>query len=112
MEAGLYRIAELSRRSGVSPELLRAWERRYTPFGSVADAARSSEPAFVVVSAVAGSSFRRHGEELARLAADHPVCVGGAGAADAGIDDIVTLVDSPVEEAERLTQLFRRKGRP
>jgi len=27
--AGLLRIGELSRRSGVSPELLRAWERRY-----------------------------------------------------------------------------------
>ena len=29
MEAGLLRIGELSRRTGVSPELLRAWERRY-----------------------------------------------------------------------------------
>jgi DNA-binding transcriptional MerR regulator len=28
-EAGALRIGELSRRSGVSPELLRAWERRY-----------------------------------------------------------------------------------
>jgi DNA-binding transcriptional MerR regulator len=28
-EVGLLRIGELSRRSGVSPELLRAWERRY-----------------------------------------------------------------------------------
>src|SRR4051812_42041491 len=28
-ELGLVRIGELSRRSGVSPELLRAWERRY-----------------------------------------------------------------------------------
>src|SRR5436190_5265624 len=28
-EPGLFRIGELSRRSGVSPELLRAWERRY-----------------------------------------------------------------------------------
>lgn len=28
-EAGVLRIGELSRRSGVSPELLRAWERRY-----------------------------------------------------------------------------------
>ena len=28
-EAGLLRIGELSRRAGVSPELLRAWERRY-----------------------------------------------------------------------------------
>ena len=28
-EHGLLRIGELSRRSGVSPELLRAWERRY-----------------------------------------------------------------------------------
>ena len=30
MEAGLLRIGELSRRTGVSPELLRAWERRYS----------------------------------------------------------------------------------
>jgi DNA-binding transcriptional MerR regulator len=29
VEAGHLRIGELSRRSGVSPELLRAWERRY-----------------------------------------------------------------------------------
>jgi DNA-binding transcriptional MerR regulator len=29
MEAGLLRIGEVSRRTGVSPELLRAWERRY-----------------------------------------------------------------------------------
>jgi len=29
VEAGFLRIGELSRRSGVSPELLRAWERRY-----------------------------------------------------------------------------------
>jgi MerR family transcriptional regulator, light-induced transcriptional regulator len=29
VERGLLRIGELSRRSGVSPELLRAWERRY-----------------------------------------------------------------------------------
>ena len=28
-DSGLLRIGELSRRSGVSPELLRAWERRY-----------------------------------------------------------------------------------
>ena len=28
-ESGVFRIGELSRRSGVSPELLRAWERRY-----------------------------------------------------------------------------------
>ena len=28
-ETALLRIGELSRRSGVSPELLRAWERRY-----------------------------------------------------------------------------------
>jgi len=29
VEAGLLRIGELSRRTGVTPELLRAWERRY-----------------------------------------------------------------------------------
>src|SRR3712207_8366526 len=28
-EAGFLRIGELSRRTGVAPELLRAWERRY-----------------------------------------------------------------------------------
>jgi DNA-binding transcriptional MerR regulator len=28
-EQGFLRIGELSRRVGVSPELLRAWERRY-----------------------------------------------------------------------------------
>src|SRR4030095_15800645 len=29
LETGLLRIGELSKRTGVSPELLRAWERRY-----------------------------------------------------------------------------------
>jgi transposase-like protein len=28
-ETGYLRIGELARRTGVSPELLRAWERRY-----------------------------------------------------------------------------------
>jgi DNA-binding transcriptional MerR regulator len=77
-----------------------------TPLESVADAARSADPAFVVVSSVDARSFRRHEASLAGLARDYRVCLGGAGAAKARLDaDVVTLGGGAVDEAERLTQL-------
>jgi DNA-binding transcriptional MerR regulator len=176
-EVGVFRIGELSRRSGVSPELLRAWERRYdllrptrspgglrlysardlervqamqrhlarglaaaeaaalatqpepdaaegaphdrargwrivylgadTPLASVADAARACDPEFVVVSAVGRRVFGRHRSELQQLAAEHRLCLGGAGAAAADVENVEVLAAGPVEEAERLTQLAR-----
>jgi MerR family transcriptional regulator, light-induced transcriptional regulator len=78
-----------------------------TPIASVADAARSCNAAFVVVSAVNARSFRRHAGELRELARDVPLYLAGAGSSGANIDDILTLTGSPVEEAEQLAQLTR-----
>jgi methanogenic corrinoid protein MtbC1 len=89
----------------------RGWRIVYlgadTPLGSVGDAARACDPEFVVVSAVDPRAFRRHRAELAALASQHRICIGGAGAARASLDDTVALSGGPVEEAERLTQLSR-----
>jgi MerR family transcriptional regulator, light-induced transcriptional regulator len=77
-----------------------------TPLESVTDAARSSDPAFVVISSVDSRSFRRHSADLAELARNCRLCLGGAGAAEARLDaDLVTLAGGAVDEAERLTQL-------
>jgi MerR family transcriptional regulator, light-induced transcriptional regulator len=59
-----------------------------------------------VVSSVDGRRFRRHTDELADLAVDYRLCLGGAGAAKARVgDDVLALTRGPVEEAERLTEL-------
>ena len=80
-----------------------------TPVDSVVDAARSAEPAFVVISSVGGRPFRRHGVELARLAGHYRLCLGGAGATNARLDaNVVALTGGPVGEAERLTELARQ----
>jgi len=88
----------------------RGWRIVYlgadTPLESVAEAARVCAPEFIVVSAVERRTFRRHRAELERLASEHRLCLGGAGAVGANLgDDIVTLAGGAVEEAERLTQL-------
>jgi MerR family transcriptional regulator, light-induced transcriptional regulator len=88
----------------------RGWRIVYlgadTPIASVADAARSCDPAAVVVSAVDPRVFRRHAEELKQLALNTRLCLGGAGAAKARLDaDLLQLTGDPVHEAERLTQL-------
>jgi MerR family transcriptional regulator, light-induced transcriptional regulator len=87
----------------------RGWRIVYlgsdTPLDTVADAARALDPEFVVISAVGSRAFRTHRAELARLARDYRVCLGGAGAAKAGIDaDVLVLGGGPVDEAERLTE--------
>jgi methanogenic corrinoid protein MtbC1 len=77
-----------------------------TPITSVADAARSCNPAVVVVSAVDPRVFRRQAEELQQLALRTRLCLGGAGAARARLDaDLLQLTGDPVHEAEQLTQL-------
>ena len=88
----------------------RGWRIIYlgadTPIASVADAARSCNPAAVVVSAVDPRIFRRHAEELRQLALDTRLCLGGAGAAKARLDaDLLQLTGDPIHEAERLTEL-------
>jgi DNA-binding transcriptional MerR regulator len=90
----------------------RGWRIVYlgadTPIESLADAVRSFEPAFVVVSAVDPRALRKHAAELRRLAGDARLCLGGAGASKAGVDaDVLELSGDPVEESERLTQLAR-----
>jgi MerR family transcriptional regulator, light-induced transcriptional regulator len=90
----------------------RGWRIVYlgadTPITSVADAARSCNPAAVVVSAVDPRVFRRHAEELQQLALDTRLCLGGAGAAKAGLDaDLLQLTGDPVDAAEQLTRLAR-----
>ena len=89
----------------------RGWRIVYlgsdTPLTSVADAARACDPEFVVVSAVERRAFSRHRAGLEQLAAEHRLCLGGAGAAGANVDNVEALTAGPVEEAERLTQLAR-----
>jgi len=78
-----------------------------TPIASVADAARSCNPAIVVVSAVDPRVFRRNADELQRLARDTRLCLGGAGAKARLDGDLLQLTGDPVEEADRLTRLAR-----
>jgi MerR family transcriptional regulator, light-induced transcriptional regulator len=89
----------------------RGWRIVYlgadTPLASVADAARACDPELVVVSAVARRTFARYRAGLTELAAEHRLCLGGAGAAGVSIENVETLTGGPVEEAERLTQLVR-----
>ncbi|MGN6800065.1 MAG: MerR family transcriptional regulator [Gaiellaceae bacterium] len=91
----------------------RGWRIVYlgtdTPISSVADAARSCDPSFVVVSAVDIGTIQRHLDELERLAREFRLCLGGAGAASGHAEiDALTLVGDPVAEADRLTELARR----
>jgi len=88
----------------------RGWRVVYlgpdSPLASVADAARSSPQALVVVSSVDGRAFRRHADDLSALSREHRLFLGGAGAARTNLDaEIVALTGDPVDEAERLTQL-------
>ena len=79
-----------------------------TPIASAADAARSFEASFVVLSAVDPRPLRRHAAEIRELAQDVRLCLGGAGASRVHLDgDVLELTGDPVEEAERLTQLAR-----
>jgi MerR family transcriptional regulator, light-induced transcriptional regulator len=91
----------------------RGWRVIYlgadTPIATVADAARSCEPAFVVVSAVDPRTFRRHTGELEQLARAAQLCLGGAGAEKASLEtDVVRLTGGPIDGAEQLTQIARR----
>jgi DNA-binding transcriptional MerR regulator len=94
----------------------RGWRIVYlggdTPIESAADAARSSEPVFVVLSAVTGDRFGAVAPELRALSRRHRLCLGGAGAEDADetVTGAVRLTGDPVDEAERLTGLARKAG--
>jgi DNA-binding transcriptional MerR regulator len=91
----------------------RGWRILYlgadTPLESLAGAARSSRPDCVVISAVDPRSLDAAPEGLIDLAHEYRIAIGGAAAngADLG-ENILTLTGSPVDEAERLTQLEHR----
>jgi methanogenic corrinoid protein MtbC1 len=90
----------------------RGWRILYlgpdTPIASVADAARSCDPAAIVISAVDPRVFRRHAEQLQQLALGTRIYLGGVGAAKASlVAGAVQLTGHPVDEAEQLTQLAR-----
>jgi MerR family transcriptional regulator, light-induced transcriptional regulator len=92
----------------------RGWRILYlgadTPLTSVADAAHASDAVFAVVSAVAPDSFREHRDELAELARKHRLCLGGAGAAEAGLEIAAEILGGdPVREAERLTEMHETR---
>jgi len=91
----------------------RGWRIVYlgadTPIASLADAVRSCDPTFVIVSAIDAGAFRRHAAELRQLAREARLCFGGAGAARTRVNaDVLRLTGGPVDEAEQLTQLARR----
>ena len=88
----------------------RGWRIVYlgsdTPIDALADVARLSRPAFVVLSAVAADRLRGHEDELRALAKRHRLCLGGAAANDATLDVVaLRLTAGPIEEAERLTSI-------
>jgi MerR family transcriptional regulator, light-induced transcriptional regulator len=93
----------------------RGWRILYlgtdTPLESLAGAARSSRPDCVAISAVNPRGLKAIREDLIELARDYRVAVGGAAANGANLGEgILTLTGSPVDEAERLTQLESRRA--
>jgi DNA-binding transcriptional MerR regulator len=101
-EPGYLRIGELARRTGASPELLRAWERRY---GLLRPA--RSQGGFRLYTAADEERIRRMraylargvaAAEAARLAADAETSEPGAGIAPlAGPDPVMTAPVSPLQ---------------
>jgi MerR family transcriptional regulator, light-induced transcriptional regulator len=93
----------------------RGWRILYlgpdTPLDSLAEAARSSRPDRVVISAVDPRSLDATRESLNELAREFRIAVGGAAANGARLgEEILTLAGSPVNEAEELTQLEHRRA--
>jgi DNA-binding transcriptional MerR regulator len=81
------------------------------PFESLSDAVRSAQPEAVVVSAVDPGTLAAVGGDLAELARDFLVAVGGAAANDfASSGEVHSLTGGPVDEAERLTRLVRARA--
>lgn len=88
----------------------RGWRIVYlgadAPLPTVREAAEACDARFVVISAVDGRELGRHAAALRSLARECPVCLGGAGAAEAPVPSgVIVLAGGPVEEADRLTQL-------
>ena len=87
----------------------RGWRIGYlgadTPLETVEEAARSLDPALVVISSVAPDRLRPLQRELRAIARRHRLALAGPGAT--GIDDrrldALVLTGDPVVEAERVT---------
>jgi len=90
----------------------RGWRIVYlgpdTPVASVAEAAHTSRPRRVVVSAVDPGALESHRGELLDLAREHPLAVGGAGVQELDWGaDVLVLGDGPIEAADLVTSLVR-----
>ena len=107
MSDGVMRIGELSRRTGVSPELLRAWEQRYglleptrSPGGfrlySPTDEERVRRTAALIAEGLSAA-------EAARLAATTPEVAAPASAPDpfVGREEVLATLASALDEAGR-----------
>jgi methanogenic corrinoid protein MtbC1 len=93
----------------------RGWRITYlgadTPASSLAHAARKVAPAAIVLAASRPRSYTREEPELAALAANHRLCIAGAGASQRVADRLSAeyLAADPVTAAAELT---REKDRP
>src|SRR3954453_17056568 len=88
--AGLLRIGELSRRTGVPPEVLRAWESRY----GVLRPERSP------------GGFRLYSEEdVRRIETMHRLIPGGVSAGEAATPSLAAEAVSSSPPAMRLSEL-------
>lgn len=90
----------------------RGWRIVYlgtdTPLDSLADAVGSARPDAVIVSAVDPSALAAAGDELADLARDHRLAVGGPAATGVHLGgNVLALTGGPVDEAEKLTRTYR-----
>jgi MerR family transcriptional regulator, light-induced transcriptional regulator len=90
----------------------RGWRIVYlgtdTPLDSLADAVGSARPDAVIVSAVDPSALAAAGDELADLARDHRLAVGGPAATGVHLGgNVLALTGGPVDEAEKLTRAYR-----
>jgi len=91
----------------------RGWRILYlgpdTPLDSLAEAARSSRPACVIVSAIAPRALDAERDRLLDLAAEYRLAVGGAAATQLDLgEDVLLLTGGPVDEADKLTRLEHR----
>ncbi len=106
-QAGYIRIGELSRRVGVSPELLRAWERRYGLLDPGRSPGRfrlySDEDVARVRAMKEHLSRGLSAAEAARLARETPVAVPSG---DAPADTGEALLESSVAELRRALEAF------
>ena len=103
MEGARLRIGELSKRAGVSPELLRAWERRYglleperTAGGlrlySEEDEARVNEMQAQIAAGLSAA-------EAARLVLGAPAAPATVDELVSDLDDALTALDEPAAQA-------------